>query len=313
MNAESQNNTGGHDLPLTPPPAAEHGSSTDAGAPGAPAPAAPAPQPGSSRGSGARAGAIAIAAFGGVALLATGGSAAVAAVNDVSSSFTSEQQIDASGVTGIDLELGGVDMRVEFGDVEEAELEVTGSGSERWKLTRDGDELVVSSPDANFGWWFGDWFEDEGSVLLTLPDELSDAALDAEISLGAGSLDVQGDFGGVNVEMGAGALFITGSAETIDLDLGAGRAELELADVSEADFSISAGRIEAELTGTAPNEVQFDVSAGSLKLTVPDEEYDVRQEVSAGSLDNGLQTSSTARNSIVASVSAGSAILRPGD
>lgn len=314
MNAESQNNQGGHDIPLSPPPAASSGAAApDASVPSSPVPGNPAPGPQTPRGSGARAGAIALAVFGGVALLATGGTAAVAAVNDVSTSVDSQQQIDASGITGIDLDLGGVDMRVEFGDVEDAQFDVSGSGNNRWTLTRDGDELVVNSPEMKFGWWFGDWFNDEQSVLLTLPDELRGAGLDADISLGAGSLDVQGDFGDVDVEMGAGALFITGSAESIDVDLGAGRAELELVDVSEADFTISAGHLEAELTGTAPHEVQFDVSAGSLELTLPDEEYDVRQDVSAGSLDNGLQTSPNARNSIVAGVSAGSAVLRPGD
>ena len=325
MNAESENNQGGHEVPLSPPPAADpRAAAQGAPASGAPAqgPAAPgataqgatAPGPGASRGSGARAGAIAIAVFGGVALLATGGTAAIAAVNDVTASVDdSQQQIDASGVTGIDLELGGVDMHVEFGDVEDAQLDVSGSGNNRWALTREDDELVVNSPEMKFGWWFGDWFNDEQRVVLTLPEELRGTGIDADISLGAGSLDVAGDFGEMDVEMGAGALFITGSAETIDLDVGAGRAELDLADVSEADFTISAGRMVADLTGTAPSEVRLDVSAGSLELTLPDEEYDVSQDVSAGSLDNGLQTSSNARNTIVASVSAGSAILRPGD
>ncbi|MDP3949353.1 hypothetical protein [Microbacterium sp.] len=315
MNAESQNNQGGHDVPLSPPPAADsRAAASSAPAQGAPAPGATAPGLAGPRGSGARAGAIAIAVFGGVALLATGGTAAIAAVNDVSTSVDdSRQQIDAAGITGIDLELGGVNMRVEFGDVEDAQLDVSGSGNNRWVLSRDDDELVVNSPEMKFGWWFGDWFNDEQRVVLTLPEELRGTGIDADISLGAGSLDVEGDFGEVDVEMGAGALFITGSAETIDLDLGAGRAELDLADVSEADFTISAGRMVAELTGTAPSEVRFDVSAGSLELTLPDEEYNLSQDVSAGSLDNGLQTSSNARNSIVAGVSAGSAILRPGD
>lgn len=316
MNAESENNQGGHDVPLSPPAASSassSGASPDASSSSSFAASSSASGPETPRGSGARAGAIAIAVFGGVALLATGGTAAVAAVNDVSESVSSQQQVDASGISGIDLDLGGVNMRVEFADVDDAQLDVSGSGDSRWSLTRDGDELVVNSPDMKFGWWFGDWFNDEQSVVLTLPEELSDAGLDADLSLGAGSLDVQGDFADVDVEMGAGALFITGSAASIDLDLGAGRAELELADVSEADFTISAGRLEAELTGTAPNEVRFDVSAGSLELTLPDEEYDVRQDVSAGSLDNRLQTSPDARNSIVAGVSAGSAVLRPGD
>lgn len=312
MNAESQNNQGGHEVPLSPPPAASAGApAPDSSGPATPVRGNPAPE--TPRGSGARAGAIAIAVFGGVALLATGGTAAVAAVNDMSAAVDSQQQLDASGITSIDLDLGGVDMQVEFADVEEAQLEVSGGSGDRWTLTRDEDELVVRSPETNFGWWFGGWFDDGQSVLLTLPEELRGTGLDADISLGAGSLDVEGDFEDVDVEMGAGALFIAGSAEAIDLDLGAGRAELELADVSEADFTISAGRLVAELTGTAPREVQFDVSAGSLELTLPDEQYDVRQEVSAGSLDNGLQTSPNARNTIVASVSAGSADLRAGD
>ncbi|WP_200880966.1 DUF4097 family beta strand repeat-containing protein [Microbacterium profundi] len=332
MNAESENNQGGHDVPLSPPPAeqapltnaaAPGGPAPGGAAPGGPAPGGPAPGapasassaqgPQTPRGSGARAGAIAIAVFGGVALLATGGTAAVAAVNDASAPVDSRQQMDASGITGIDLDVGGAAVRVEFGDVEQAQLELSGSGDDRWSLSRDGDELVVNSPEMNFGWWFGDWFNDDQSVVLTLPDELRSERLDADVSLGAGSLDVQGDFGDIDVEVGAGALFITGSADTIEADLSAGRAEFELADVSTADFSISAGRLEAELTGTAPRDVQVDVSAGSLELTLPDEEYDVRQDVSAGSLDNGLQTSSNARNSIVVSVSAGSAVLRPGD
>ncbi|MDQ0643553.1 DUF4097 family beta strand repeat-containing protein [Microbacterium murale] len=320
MNAESQNNQGRHDTPLSPPPAApaEASSAPSSGnvAPGAATPSGSATRtsgPEAPRGSGARAAAITIAAFGGVALLATGGTAAVAAVNDVTTSVSSQQQADATGITGIDLDLGGAEVHVQFGDVEQAELEVSGTSSERWTLLRDDEELLVNSPDMNFGWWFGDWFEDEGTVVLTLPEDLLSERIDADISLGAGSLDVVGDFGDIDVEMGAGALFITGSADTIDADLSAGRAEFELDDVSTAAFSISAGRLEAELTGTAPTEVQVDVSAGSLLLTLPDDEYDVRQEVSAGSLDNGLQTSPNARNSIVASVSAGSAVLRPGD
>lgn len=310
MNAETPNNQGGHDVPLSPPPAEQTPPAIDA-AQTAQAPNAPGPE--TPHGSGARAAAIAIAVFGGIALLATGGTAAVAAVNDASTPVDSHQQLDASGVTGIDLDVGGAEVRVEFGDVDQAQLEVSGSGDDRWHLSRDGDELVVNSPEMNFGWWFGDWFNDDQTVVLTLPDDLRGEGLNADISLGAGSLDVKGDFGDIDVEVGAGALFITGSAETIEADLSAGRAEFELADVSTVDFSISAGRLEAELTGTAPSEVQFEVSAGSLELTLPDEEYDVRQEVSAGSLDNRLQTSPNARNSVVASVSAGSAVLRPGD
>lgn len=257
--------------------------------------------------------AIVTAVIGGVALLGSGTGAAVAAVNDVST-FSDLQVADVSGITGVDLDVSGRGMRVELGDVDEAELAVAGDGEGRWTLERDGDELIVHSPDHNFGWWFGSLFnDDEATTVLTLPEKLLDSRIDLDISMGAGRLDVDGDFGDVDVEMGAGALVMNGSAETVEAELSAGRADLDLADVSEASFEISAGQLVAELTGTAPKNVQLDVSAGSLTLTLPDVAYSVQQNVSAGSLDNNLQASTNARNSIVVSLSAGSVVLRPGD
>jgi len=259
---------------------------------------------------------VTTAVVGGIALLGAGGTAAVAAVNDASvSSETQTLQVD--GIESLEMDVSASNVTVRFGDVEEAELQVEGSRS-GWTMRRDEDELIVHSPEGWFGGWFGgglfgNWFKEGETVVLTLPDELQGSALDADFTLSAGSLDVEGAFDGIDAEVGAGALFLNGSASSVDIDMSAGRADVNLTDVDEADFAVSAGQVVAELSGTAPTEVNIDVSAGSLELTLPDVAYAVQQEVSAGSLDNGLQTSSNARNSVVVSLSAGGVDLRPGD
>ncbi|WP_372969325.1 DUF4097 family beta strand repeat-containing protein [Microbacterium sp.] len=304
---------GGH-TPLTPPPASgpEQQAPAPASAPGSPdrGPAGP------GRSSGTTAIMIVTAIVGGLALLGAGGTAAVAATGSLMAASTegtdSVLAEDASGITAIDLDVDAGDMRIEFGDVDEAELAVTNGRGPAWTLERDGDALVVRSPEFRFGWWFGSWFGDDESAVLTLPEDLREEALDADLTLDAGSLDVVGDFGALDVTVNAGALDIEGSADSLTLDMSAGRADGVLADVDVADLGVSAGTVDMELTGRAPSQTTVDVSAGSVDLTVPDESYDVIQDVSAGSLDVTVDRSSDTANMIDVSLSAGSVTIRPG-
>lgn len=252
---------------------------------------------------------VLLAVFGGLALVGTGGTAAVAASADLSRS-DSQQSIDVSGVESLDLDTNASEVTVEFGDVAEAELTVRGGRGGEWTLERDEDELVVRSPDTWFGWWFGRWFDDDRTVVLTLPNELE--GIDASFDVSAGSLDVTGRFGEIDVEMAAGDVTIDGEATSVDTHLSAGSADILLDGVSEAEFSASAGDLTVELTGAAPRETTIDVSAGSIDATLPDGEYNVTQNISAGDLDNGLEQSSSSGNTIDVSVSAGSVTLRPG-
>jgi hypothetical protein len=251
---------------------------------------------------------IALAVIGGFALVGTGASAAIAAAVNMSGSGThSVRSVDVTGVTRIDLDASASEVRVLFGDVDEAELEV--SEGREWTIERKGDELVVNSPDSWFGWSFGGWFSDVQTVELTLPEELEGTA--ASFSLGAGSLEVIGDFGDMEVDVGAGDLTIDGSADTFGVDIGAGSAEILLDGVSTAELLVSAGDLSVEFTGTAPREIVIDTSAGTTDVTVPDVRYDVSEETSAGSIDNRLDQGSDARNTIDVTVSAGSVTLRP--
>ncbi len=306
MSTEDQNLQGGH-TPLTPPPVETASVPPAPRAESAPS-ASPAPQ---RKSAGAKPIAIVTAVVGGIALLGAGGAAAFAGVNTLTRT-NSEQSVGVDGIEDLELEVDASDVTVQFSDVEDAELTVT-SGRGAWTLERDGDTLVVESPRALFGWWFGNWFGDEENVVLELPESLRSAAIGADIRLDAGSLELSGDFGEMDVEVGAGALEIEGSATALDAQVSAGRADVQLDGLRAADLGVSAGRLVAEFTGTAPDEIVIDVSAGSLDLIVPDAAYSVTQDVSAGSLDSRVDESDSARRTIDVSVSAGSATIRPGD
>ena len=250
-----------------------------------------------------------LAVVGGLALAGGGATAAFAAAGDLSRT-DSVQSIDVRGVDSVDLDASAAEVRVVFGDVDEAELSVHGERDGAWTLDRDGDELIVRSPHTVFGWWFGRWFDDDRSAVLTLPRELE--GIDASFTLNAGGLDVSGEYGELDLEVAAGGVTVDGSATSLDVDLSAGRADVSLDAVAEADLHVSAGTLRVDLTGTAPRETSIDVSAGSAEITLPDDGYVVTQDVSGGSLDNRLGQASDSRNSIDVTLSAGSVTLRPG-
>lgn len=297
-------------MPLTPPPAPG----------GEVPPVATEPPTGGSGGSGRGPGVTAIlvttAVIGGIALLGSGATAAVAATGTMLSTSggrgDSVQTVDAEGITSIDLNVDAGNMRVEFGDVDEAELSVTNSRNPGWTLEREGDELVVRSPDFEWGWWFGGWFGDDQSAVLTLPEDLRGDAVDADLTLDAGSLDVVGDFGALELTVNAGALDVEGSAESLAVDMSAGRADVALDGVDGADLSVSAGDMNVDLTGRGPSQTTIEVSAGSLDLTLPDTSYAITQDVSAGTLDAKVDQESSSSRTIDVSLSAGSVTIRPG-
>ena len=144
--------------------------------------------------------------------------------------------------------------------------------------------------------------------MLRLPVALQ--GLDADVSLSAGEFVTDGEFGALDLSLAAGSFDVTGSAEALTADMSAGRGTLKLEDVGTAALTVSAGSMDARLTGARPDSIDMDVSAGSLRLTVPDGEYDVTSEVSAGGFDNELGSTPGASSTITVQVSAGEAVLR---
>ncbi|WP_309127165.1 DUF4097 family beta strand repeat-containing protein [Microbacterium sp.] len=252
---------------------------------------------------------IAVAAVGGLVLLGTGAAAASTGLYSIGPQSGSTE-VDGSGITEMDLEVRGAEVTVEFHDGDQAELRVEGGSLRGWSLNRDEGELEVRGPKRGFDWWNPDWLRpDEQRVTLLLPQ--SAAGLDADLSLDAGSLQVDGEFGELSVDMSAGSLSLDGSARSLDAELNAGRADINLSGVTEASYQVSAGRVVSELTGDAP-DVAIEVSAGALTLTLPEGGYDLRRNVSAGSLNSDLSEEPGSRHTITASVSAGTVNLHEG-
>ncbi|MBD7956036.1 hypothetical protein H9651_00090 [Microbacterium sp. Sa4CUA7] len=291
--------------PTTPQPGATTPPPPDAAMP--PQPGAPTPPP--QRSSAGRVVAIIAIVVGGLLILGTVTFGIIGAVVRSGGPVDDRIAVDAAGVDSLDIDVSAGDVRVLFTDTDEAVLDITAdAGAGNWTLTREGDELVVRSPQR---WFFGWWFYDGPTrVVLELPEELAGAGLEADFVLSAGSLDVDGEFGSLDLEVNAGELTVTGAATELSTDVSAGRANLELADIDTAELNVSAGGLKAVLTGSAPTDVAIDVSAGSLDLTVPAGPYRVESDVSAGGLDNRLETTSQATRIISVNVSAGDVTLR---
>ncbi|KJQ52557.1 DUF4097 family beta strand repeat-containing protein [Microbacterium sp. SA39] len=315
MTNEQNDLTGGH-TPLTPQPASAPQGPTPPPSDLGSAPQAEAPRPeAASNGSGRTAITVGIAIFGGLALLGSGGTAAVAASGDLWSSSLpdSVQTVGVEGIDGLDLDVDGSNMQIEFGDVDEAELSITNGRGPSWTFERDGGELIVRSPESRWGWWFSNWFGDDELAVLTLPESLDDGGLEGDLTLDAGSLDVEGTFSHLGIDVSAGEVNVEGSATSLDVDMSAGRADILLDGVEDAVLGVSAGNLDVELTGTPPSQTTIDVSAGSVDLTVPDVSYAITQDVSAGSLDAKIEQSGSGQRAIDVTLSAGSVTIRPGN
>lgn len=274
--------------------------------PPAPPQQVPAPQPPPPAGSSSTSKVVAIVAIvlGGLLVLGTVGWA-VAATIFSGTVRTSTATAAVVGVQELDVDVSAGSLRVEFADVDEAELEVRSPfGADRWTLARDEDELRVESPRFfGMGWLF----DGVGEAVLTLP--LSLEGLDADLTLSAGDLAAAGTFGELSVDVNAGHAELEGSAADVSVQVNAGRADVDLDGVREGELTVSAGDLFATFTGAQPRALELEVSAGSLRVTVPEGEYDVRSDVSAGDFDNGVGSTPGASSTVSVSVSAGNAVL----
>lgn len=222
------------------------------------------------------------------------------------------QSVDAKGVTSLDVAATTGTFTLEFAPTDQAVLDVRSSNGKDWSLERNGQSLEVRPPADWFNFCFFGCTKDDNQITLTLPQELNDGSVDAKFNLGAGQFNADGNFNDLKIDVSAGLLLLNGSAAHLDVNLGAGRADMNLSDVKQAKLDVSAGRLDAKLSGTAPEQIDGRVSAGLLQLTVPDTTYKVASSSSAGSIDNGLQTSSSSPRTISITTSAGSAVLLPG-
>jgi hypothetical protein len=259
---------------------------------------------------------VAILAIACGALLVIGtilGSAIPAALG--AASRTETLTADAGGATALTLEAAAGSVRVEFGDVREATLRVSGlRGADGWTLAREGGTLHVRTDDRGprFGDWpeFGSWFGRGREAVLTLPAALE--GIDADLSLSAGTLRAAGTFGDLALDVSAGSASVDGAADLLTVGVSAGSADVDLAGVRSADLTVEAGGLDVRLTGAAPDVVSVTAAAGSVDVRLPDVPYDVTSSVSAGGLDDRLEADRSSPRAVSVDISGGYVRLSPG-
>jgi hypothetical protein len=217
---------------------------------------------------------------------------------------------DVEGVTSLDIGVSAGDLTVTFADVDEAQLDVTGSGwrdNTDWRLEVDDGRLVVREDD---GWWFfwPNFGSSRTTADLVLPSEL-EGTVAADLDVSSGEMSVDGDLQDVVIDVSAGSLTFIGASTSLDVEVSAGNATVVTQGPDEIDARVSAGRFTGTVTGAPPSRTTVEVSAGDAVLDLPDAEYAVSGDVSAGDRTIDVRTDPSSPNLLHVQVSAGDATI----
>lgn len=217
------------------------------------------------------------------------------------------------GVTALDVETSDADMTVRFGDVQEATLEVSSSGWRRnveWVLENDNGVLRVT--DDRGPWFWPDFGSSRTIAELVLPREL-EGVVSADLDLSAGSLNIEGDLDAVGIDISAGSLTFVGASSSLSASVSAGEVDVTTSEVATIDVDVSAGRFIGTFTGAQPTSTTISVSAGDAIVDLPDGEYALAGEVSAGDRTIDVRTNPSSPHTLTVDVSAGDATVRYAD
>lgn len=221
------------------------------------------------------------------------------------SSYTSA----VDGVTAIDIEVSDSFLTARFADVDEARLDIEATGwgvSTDWTFEVDGGVLRVAADD--WGRWWPTFGMGRTEAELVLPRSL-EGRIDADLSVSAGDLHVVGDLTDMHVTVSAGSLMFDGASTGLDVDVSAGDASIDTQGPETVAMHVSAGSITAVIGGQAPASTTVGVSAGDASLWLPDADYAVTGDVSAGDRTIDVRTDPASPHALHVEVSAGSATV----
>lgn len=226
--------------------------------------------------------------------------------------------LDVTGVTELEIDVAAAGLTVDFGDVEFAELETSDSSDAVWNFFVDGETLLLESPDEGLSATGGCLFgcavgtgDDARRVTLTLPRSLAErGTLDADVSVAAGSVRMDGDFRDLGIDVQTGEVTVNGSARSLDLDVSTGSATVSLADVDRLEADIETGEAEIALGGAAPASVEVGVDLGSMTVDLPEEQYRVDIDDGPSTVRNELDVDAKSKHRVSAELGAGELVLR---
>ncbi|SDP02483.1 hypothetical protein SAMN04487848_3052 [Microbacterium sp. ru370.1] len=271
----------------------------------APLPAPAAPEPPRRRGAAFAVSIVTIAVGACVALGTLAGTAASAVVSLRDTDRESVSVSDATrAVDSLDIDVTGGALTIAYGDVDSARLDAT-SGRAGWTFERRGDALRVASPNGTFvGWNTG------SSATITLPRDWAGTGLGVDAQVSGGSLDLEGDYGSLSIRLAGGTTTLNGAAGELELDVSGGSASVQLRDVGTAVFEVAGGEVTAQLRGSTPLRTDVELTAGSVDLRLPDDEYRVSLDDGLGQVDNALRQSPTATAEVDVTATMGEVRLR---
>lgn len=213
------------------------------------------------------------------------------------------------GVSAVDIDLSAGNLTTTFADVDEAVLDVQAQGwrsSVDWVLEVRDDVLRVSDQDRT--WFWPTFGGGRSTAQLVLPAEL-EGAIDLGVDVSAGALTVDGDVAAADLQVSAGSLTFTGASSALTVDVSAGDANITTSGPDIVGIEVSAGRVTTTITGEPPSSTTVDVSAGGVVLDLPDGDYALTGDVSAGDRTIDVRTDPGSASSLHVEVSAGSATV----
>ena len=194
----------------------------------------------------------------------------------------SQVQIEAAGITGLNLNLGAGSFTIEEKETDDGQIELTVSGIGVCDYFTKGKTLYVSgfkgiSGIANTAI--------ANKITLEVPKGM--AFENVELEAGAGLMEISGlEAVEMNAVIGAGELVLQGiTAQEFESEIGAGRLQAEEMDVLNADISLSMG--ECVYNGFIRGDLNAECDMGNmeLKLSGKQEEHNFDIECAAGNID----------------------------
>lgn len=196
----------------------------------------------------------------------------------------------AENVDRLTIAVGACRLVLQEEKMDEDQIRVSCSGSERIKCNLDGDELSVKGYKRDLWSMIGNSSAPE--IRITVPEERKFAGV--ELKTGAGQAEITGIRADeISVKAGAGEVIMNQvTADTMSMEAGAGSLQAEKMDVENIEFSVGAGSFNYE--GKAPEELDADCAMGELVMDLSGKESDHNYSVrcAAGEVEIGNQSGS---------------------
>lgn len=196
----------------------------------------------------------------------------------------------AENVDRLTIAVGACRVVLQEEKMNEEQIRVSSSGSERIKCNLDGDELSIKGYKRDFWSMIGN--SNVPEIWITVPEGRKFA--EVNLKTGAGQAEVTGlKADEISVKAGAGEVIMSQvEAKQMSMEAGAGSLEAKKMDVKNIEFSVGAGSCNYE--GKAPEELDADCAMGELVMDLSGKESDHNYSVrcAAGEVTIGNQSGS---------------------